>query len=125
MGSGLRCRASVACGFRIIPASGSDTDLDEAVRLVRAHEAGCRFRGLAGTPRQMEPRNMDDRLTQQAIQRAELADQPRTRSSGSFHCTCVVCGDRFQATGPRSLYCPKASCRARKGERVHRATRAA
>lgn len=73
LGSGFRCQVSGACGFRVMPASGDDQDLDEAARVRRAHERTCRMRGVA-EPIKTKAQTIDDIRTDLATQRLELDD---------------------------------------------------
>lgn len=79
LGSGFRCQASGACGFRVLPASGDDCDLDEAARVRRSHERACRFKAIA-EPMKTKAHSLDDVRTELATQRLELEDpSPRPR----------------------------------------------
>lgn len=97
-----------------MPASGDEQDLDEAGRALLAHERSCRFAGIAG-PRGEVParaRTIDELATANAQRRVEIGMTPGAKI---FHVTCQVCGDRFEASGPRTSYCRKAECQARRG----------
>jgi hypothetical protein len=131
-GSGYRCQASGVCGFRVMPASGEDRDLDEAVRMRAQHERICRFRGVSEPIEIRPPRTIGERLDQLAVERVQLEDEfplesmtPESitpdvrRPSGAtrpriFNCRCVVCGEMFAASGPRSMYCPKPRCQSKR-----------
>lgn len=121
LGSGFRCMASGACGFRVFPAAGDDEDLNEAARLRRMHERGCRFRGVAEPGRELAAAVVH-RARRRRDRRLELEEREvRQAREGTarFTCTCIVCGKPFRATGPRSQYCPTPSCQAkRKSRRV-------
>lgn len=115
LGSGYRCQKSIACSFRVMPASGEDQDLDEAARARRTHEERCRFRGLAESVTPREPRTMDERRDQIAAARVELEDRPApVHVVRTFHVRCAVCGEMFTATGPRAMYCSKPQCQQRR-----------
>lgn len=104
-GPGFRCRDTVACAFRVYPASGSDADVDEAARIRARHESLCQKKGLITEL----PRVTDDRAG--AIAAALVTLEP---TAGKNRCTCRVCGDTFLGNGPRSAYCAKPACQAKR-----------
>jgi hypothetical protein len=114
LGTGYRCQKSVGCGFRVMPASGADRDLDEAVRARRAHESTCRFAAAGESLAPRPPRTIEERRDQIAVDRVALEDAPPPPTpllgAGRFRCVCVVCGEPFLASGGRATYCPKPSC---------------
>lgn len=124
LGSGFRCRTSAGCGFRVMPSSGNDRDLDECARILRAHERTCHWADVVPDLPLIREGNYDDRRTVTALSRAEtdasevvapVRREPRMPGEARFTCTCKVCGDRFPATGPRAQFCAKESCQARRG----------
>lgn len=113
-GTGFPCRKSWTCGFRIQPATGDPEDLRESARLRSAHERACRFAALGDRRLTPRPVTIDERATLTAERDIdeEIAFEARFPDTAPriFRCKCSVCGDRFDATGPRARFCPKGTC---------------
>lgn len=125
-GAGLRCRQSAACGFRVLPAAGDDQDLNEAAHALVAHEKTCRFAGIVPDKPLTRLTSLDDRRGAIALREADEEEALTTAPSPfaaslRFNCTCKVCGAKFMATGPRSQFCPKRECQARRRAPVRHA----